>query len=216
MKTMQWQHQQTSPKANTTHQEHETSTCWKQTTPVPHKEEKTNKSVFPSRWTAGSALSCTGSPRVCCIQNPELPELTPCPFHTESSLLPSHVAAALCQNPDRGHSRVRRVLGARRAPSFARKAGRPRYRHRERCSRGSKRSSFPSWVFRPGRLLFNCIRDWKRSQKIRKREINHHPAKRRSSVARARRCAQQALRPEKKRDRKSFRDNSPEAFSASQ
>lgn len=118
---MQWQHQQSSPKANTTHQEHETSTCWKQATPVPHKEEKTNKSVFPSRWTAGSALSCTGSPCVCCIQNPELPELTPCPFHTESSFVPSHVAAALCQNPDRGHSRDRRVLGARRAPSFARR-----------------------------------------------------------------------------------------------
>lgn len=55
------------------------------------------------------------------------------------SVCTPHVAAAPHQTPNRGRLRDRRVLDARRALSFARKAGRPRHR----CRRRQREKCFP-------------------------------------------------------------------------
>lgn len=77
-------------------------------------------------------------------------------------------AAALHQNPAPGRLRDWQALDAQQTLNFARKTDLPCYgsRHCEHCSRQGKRSAF-----RPGRLLFNCTHDWKRSDKIRKHHL---------------------------------------------
>lgn len=112
-----------------------------------------------------TALSFQGSPHALLTPSP----LFPCRAYVHPML---RLLCTKTQPP--GHLHDWQVLDA----ELCCKTDLPRYcsQHCKHCSQQSKRSTFPSCAFRPGRTLFNCTHDWKRSRKIRKQEIPPRPA----------------------------------------